>query len=300
MRPILTAALFAALVPPALGQTPQERAATVRYLQKLQRPDGGFLPAAADPRLDVVPQSSLRATSAALRALKYFGGKVPDATAAAQFVRACYVPETGAFADRPGGREEVFATAVGLMAAKELSLPLEPYREKSVAFLVENAKSFEDVRIAVAGLEALGEPRKLLGDEQAERWRKVLPELRGADGAFRKDARLLGSAVAALYRLGFELDGPEAVKACAAAMRADRRDDGAFGEQKAKTSDLGTTYRVVRSFVRLGESPGEVEKLRAFVENCRNADGGYGNRPGEPSGVGPTYYAGILLHWLGR
>jgi hypothetical protein len=46
----------------------------------------------------------------------------------------------------------------------------------------------------------------------------------------------------------------------------------------------------------LNEKP-DLERLRAFVARCRNADGGYGNAPGQPSAIGPTYFSSIVLHW---
>ena len=48
----------------------------------------------------------------------------------------------------------------------------------------------------------------------------------------------------------------------------------------------------------LKEKPADVEALRGFVAKCRNADGGYGLSPGQPSRVPATYFASILLHWL--
>jgi hypothetical protein len=38
--------------------------------------------------------------------------------------------------------------------------------------------------------------------------------------------------------------------------------------------------------------------VRSFVAKCRNADGGYGVAPGQPSNISGTYFAAIILHWL--
>src|SRR5437660_6403102 len=89
-------------VPALSAQTPEQKKATVKYLQDLQCPDGGFHPQAVDPRLDQVPKGSLRATTSALRALKYFGGAPKDKDAARLFVNASYDAPAGAFADAPG------------------------------------------------------------------------------------------------------------------------------------------------------------------------------------------------------
>src|SRR5438874_8574431 len=137
---------FASLVigliftPVLTAQTPEQKKATVKYLQDLQCPDGGFHPQAVDPRLDQIPKGSLRATSSALRALKYFGGAAKDKTAAAKFVMTCNDLQLGAFADTPNGKPDVFTTAVGLMAAAELGIPDGITLEQCVKYLGENAK----------------------------------------------------------------------------------------------------------------------------------------------------------------
>ena len=56
--------------------------------------------------------------------------------------------------------------------------------------------------------------------------------------------------------------------------------------------------RVMRAFHMLKEKPADVAAFRAFVAKCRNADGGYGVAPGQPSNAGGTYFASIILHWL--
>src|SRR5947208_7472886 len=95
-------------VPALSAQTPEQKKATVKYLQELQCPDGGFHPQAVDPRLDQVPTGSLRASTSALRALKYFGGAPKDKDAAKLFVNASYDGPAGAFADAPNGKPDVF------------------------------------------------------------------------------------------------------------------------------------------------------------------------------------------------
>src|SRR5947209_5340353 len=136
------------ITPVLVAQTPEQKKATVKYLQELQCPDGGFHPQAVDPRLDQAPKGSLRATTSALRALKYFGGAPKDKTAAAKFVMECNDRNAGAFADTPNGKPDVFTTAVGVMAAAELGISAGITLEKCVKYLGENAKEFEDIRIA--------------------------------------------------------------------------------------------------------------------------------------------------------
>jgi hypothetical protein len=82
------------------------------------------------------------------------------------------------------------------------------------------------------------------------------------------------------------------------ALKKGQRPDGGFGKEKAETSDLESTYRVLRAFVMLKEEPNDVAALQRFIDKCQNADGGYGVAPGQPSSLSATYYAAITQHWL--
>jgi prenyltransferase beta subunit len=294
-KPLLALLLFA---PPAPAQTPEQVAQSIKYVRGLQQPDGGFVGATPDPRLDQVPRSSLRATSAAARALHYFGGELADRDKTSKFVASCFDAKTGGYGDTPGGKPDVFLTAVGIMAAAELKLPPDPYVRKAVAYLTANAKGFEDVRIAAAGLEAADTyPEKPVTD-----WLEQMEKLRNPDGSYGKpegDARMTGSVVALILRVhGRQLDEKEKRAKSLLVLQKGQRDDGGYGKADAKGSDLETTYRVMRAFHLLNEKPKDVAKLRDFIAGCRNADGGYGVAPGQPSSVGGCYYAGIIRDWL--
>jgi hypothetical protein len=290
---ILCPAVFLAS---AHGQSAEARKETVAYVRSLQTKGGGFLPSRSDPKSKAAPLPSLRATSAALRALKYFGGEVPDRAGCARFVAACFDRDNGGFADMPGGKKpDVFTTAVGVMAAVELKLPAGMYQKAAVNYLAENAKTFEDIRIAAAAFESLGQP-----SPKAKEWLEQVNKLWNAGGTAGKGdgvARENASVAVTVLRLGGELkDRAKIIKA----IRAGQRNGGGFGKEGSKVSDLETTYRVMRAFVMLKEMPQEVEGLRTFVAKCRNEDAGYGVMPGEASSVGPTYFAAIILHWLER
>jgi hypothetical protein len=277
----------------AWGQTPDQRKETLGYLRALQQADGGFLPSRPDRDKARESKSSLRATNAALRALKYFGGEPADPAACARFVQSCFDKASGGFGDAPGMKPDVPTTAVGIMAVVELKQPVDGYRAGVVKFLGEHTKSFDDIRIAVAGLEAIG-----ARPPQAEAWLAQIAAMRNPDGTYGKGdgtARETGSAVVAVLRLGGKVEHQEKV---VQALKAGQRSDGAFGKAGTAGSDLETTYRVTRAFHMLKEKPANVEALRAFIAKCRNADGGYGIAPGQPSTTGATYYASIILHWL--
>jgi prenyltransferase beta subunit len=281
-------AAFALLVLtlPALAEAPDRAKATVAYLRKLQTTEGGFAPAADKTK------PSLRATSAALRALKYFGGEAPDKDAAARFVKSCHDKESGGFADAPGGKPDVATTAVGAMALVEVGLPTGPYEAGILRYLGAHAKSFEEIRIAAAGLEALGKR-----PPEAAGWLQQIVNERNANGTFGgpHDARTTGGATVVVLRLGGKVDDPAKL---VAALNAGQHEDGAFGKDEPKDpSDLDTTYRVLRCYHMLKAKP-DAARVLAFVEKCRNDDGGYGVEPGKPSTVGATYNAGIIRHWL--
>jgi prenyltransferase beta subunit len=274
---------------PVRGQSPEEKKATIAYLQKLQTRGGGFVPAAG------AEQPGVRATSSALRALRYFGGAARDRAACADFVKKCFDRDGGGFADRPGGKPDVPTTAIGMMAVVELQLPTAPYAGAVTKYLGEHARDFEQIRIAAAGLESIGKR-----PPQADAWLGQVAKLRHEDGTYGKGdgvARDTGGAVVVVLRLGGKVAHPDAVLK---ALNAGQRKDGAFGKEGAPGSDLETTYRVMRAYHMLKARPDAPDRCRAFVARCRNDDGGYGVAPGQPSSASGTYFASIILHWLGE
>ncbi len=290
MKRLLFVGLCVVLVPVAgRAQSPDQKKAAVAYLQPLQQKDGGFVPAAKETK------TSLRATSSALRALKYFGGAAKDKDAAATFVKSCFDKESGGFADAPGGKPDVALTAVGVMALVELKLSTEPYEPGVLKYLGENAKEFDQIRIAAAGLEALGKQ-----PPQAKAWLDQVRKMANADGTYGKgdgSARDTGSSVVVVLRLGGKDENSDAILKT---LNAGQRKDGGFGKADANGSDLETSYRVLRAYHMLKAKPEGVKALREFVAKCRNQDGGYGVEPGKPSNVSGTYFAASILHWLGE
>src|SRR5262249_34444325 len=162
---------------PVSAQSPEQAKATVAYLRALQTDIGGFTARAASPAGEKSNEPSLRATSSTLRALKYFGGEPKNREAAKRFVARCFDKASRVFSDNPGTKPDFTSTAVGLMALVELKMPIDDYREPAVKYLAANAKTFEDIRIAAAGLEAVGKR-----PPQADDWVKQVNALRGAKG----------------------------------------------------------------------------------------------------------------------
>ena len=292
MRPFLLFALLLAFIPSQLhAGDAADRKAAIAYVQKLQTSTGGFLSMAPQPNIRLAP--TLRATSAGVRALHYLGGDIPDKAACVKFVESCYDPASGGFSDMPRGTPDVFTTAVGLMAVKELKMPADKIGPAAAKYLAKNAKKFEDIRIAAAGLERFGVDPTLASD-----WRLAVDRTGNADGFFGKgkgQARDTASAIVTILRLGTQLaDSAPTIKL----LKAGQRPDGGFGKEDSDASDLETSYRVLRCFVMLNARPDNIKGLRAFVAKCKNADGGSGVAPGEPSTVSGTYFAAIIHHWL--
>lgn len=274
---------------PLPAQPDDATQATIRWLRSMQTKDGGFRPAP-----EAEPVGSLRATSAAVRALRRFGGQPEDPQAAAHFVEKCWDEAAGSFADHPGGTGDVILTAVGLMAARELGLPLERYRDKALRYLAERAKEYEEVRMAAAGMEAAGEvPR-----EPAARWLAALQARANPDGTFgqgAEKARATGGTIVAILRLGGEIKDQQRILEL---LNSQQQSDGGFAQSADGRSDLETTYRVMRCYHMLRAKPAREDALKRWVASCRHHEGGYGIRPGQPPTVGATYFAAMVLSWL--
>lgn len=284
--PILLA--FLAAAPVYAGDAAAKK--SIAYVQKLQTDGGGFL--AKTPTPDEPGKPSLRATSAAVRALHYLGGDIKNKDAIAKFVASCYDAESGGFSDVPKGKPGVFETAVGLMAVVELKMPIDKYGEGATKYLAENAKSFEEVRIAAAGLEAI----KAKSPRQEAWVGAVLKEALLDDKPV--NARNTASTVVTLMRLGIKSSDPAATTK---GLNEGQRKSGGWGNedgQAAFEADLETSYRVLRCFVMLKARPKNADGVREFVAKCRNDDGGYGIAPGQPSSASGTYFASIITNWL--
>lgn len=268
----------------AHAQTPAEMAVTARYLAAFQNPDGGF---SATPG----GASSLPATSSAIRSLKNVGGSIPDVLGVIRFIKSCYVADPGGFAPVPGGKVDVSTTASGLMALVEMKITDEAMVEKSLKFFSENAKSFEEVRIAVAGLEAV---KKTLPN--FPEWTAEVLRNQGPSGVFGEGVampRETGGRGAALLRMGVTLEKKDAILK---ALRDTQRSDGGWGKTE-ETSELETTYRIARLFFMLREKP-DLDRLATLIARCRHANGGYGVHPGAEPSIPGTYFATTVARWI--
>ena len=277
-----------ALIPGLLqAQGPAEVQQTAAFVAGFQNPDGGFSAKVGQP-------SSLGATSSCIRTLGYVGGSIRDLPGAIAYVKSCYDATTGGFAATPGGTPEVTVTAVGLMAVTALKIDANPYTEGVIGFFSKNVKDFEQIRIAVAGLEAIKAT-----SPDFPRWIEQVEATKNAEGTYGDGAgipRATGSAAVALLRMGVKLDGPRK-DAIVAALRAGQKPDGGWTKGDGP-SDLETTYRIMRGFFMMKEKP-DLARLRTYLASFRQqASGGYGvTATGETPELGSTYFCTVMTMW---
>ena len=187
---IFTVLALAGAGAPTRGQTPSEFIQTAAFAAAHQNPDGGF---AAKPG----QLSSLGATNSGLRVLKHVGGSVPNVFGCIKYVKSCR-DASGGFAPMPGGKPDVITTALGLMAASELKIADPTMIKEASDYLGKNAKSFEEVRLAIAGHEAVKAT-----SPDFPRWRDQLESMRNPDGTWGEgpaQAFATGGAGAAHHR----------------------------------------------------------------------------------------------------
>jgi len=278
--PLIAMLALVASTVQAAPLTAEEKQATTEYVQRLHNEDEGFRAAAASG------PSTLSATLTALRAIRYLGNrKLPGVT---RFLYLCTDP-SGGFVDMPGGAADVRTTAMGLMVSAESKNRLAedpPYLIRE--YFEKHAATIPDLYIATAALDAAG-----LKLKKAPEWIKSFEATLNPDGTYGKSPAENAGVAISLMRLGAPLKDPAAV---GQSLKAAQRADGGFAASGDK-SDLASTYRIVRALYMLKQKP-DIERLRAFIAKCRNADGGYGVSPGQPSAVSSTYNAAVVSYWL--
>jgi pimeloyl-ACP methyl ester carboxylesterase len=269
--------------PTVLAPTPAEIARTAAFVAGFQSDDGGFSSLAGGA-------STLGSTSSAIRALKYTGGSIHNVPTCIEFVKKCRDAASGGFAQTPGGKPDVSATAIGLMAFAELKAADDVSTQAAIGYFSKNVNTFEDIRIAVAGLEAAK-----VKSPDFPAWIKQVESDRNSDGTWGQgagQARATGSAAVALLRMGVELDKKDAILA---AMRAGQRPDGGWSDGE-KPSDLGSSYRIMRCLYMLNEKP-DLDRLFSYIALHRQPDGGYAPGTSKPSDIGSTYFSTIMIRW---
>lgn len=276
----------------ATSQTPElvAKANATLYILRLQDPSTGAFKVTPDGK------PSLRACNGGAKGLKYLGydKPIPHAEKLKAFVLSCYEPKTGAFAE-PGGQPDVTITSIGVMAAIEVGVPAKQV-EKSLDYLKANAKSFDEIRIGAAALEALNAKPDWLPS-----WYKVCDAqlddrgIAGEDDSFARDT---ASVLAVKLRLGVPLKELKNGDKMPEVLKAGQGKDGGYGRHGAEKSDFESTYRVMRALMLMKAKPQDTAKMKSFLLSCGHKDGGFGVAPGEPSTMSGTYYYAAIMKWL--
>jgi prenyltransferase beta subunit len=273
------------------SETPQERTQAITFLLTLQTSSGGFIERKAKAG-EPISQPSLRTTQTALRAFRIREGSSADRKSVIRYLKACHDPKSGGFSDRPGLTADPISTSMALLALIELNLSTDPYRDGALKFIGKNALAYEDIRTVAAALEAVD--RKA---PEAGTWLALMHQGRNTDGSYGiGPARVRATAlqVVADIRLGNRPDSHDGVFKI---LRAGQHADGGFSGDNQGRSDSEVCYRVMHAFSLLEAVPDRVQELHQFIASCRNADGGYGVKPDEPSTVQGTYYAEAVRHF---
>jgi prenyltransferase beta subunit len=283
------------LVPSLFAQSPQEDEQLRKFLAQINLPEGGYLPAPPEPQKEMRIVPTLPTTASGLRAQKYFSGKIPNIEKHREFVKQCFDASSGGFSVVPKQKTDVTTTAIGLMALAELEIDGKEIIDPAVRYLVENAKTFEERRIAAGGFEAVKIIPPVVKEWMVELRKTAQPD--GTYGEGPSKGRTTGGAIAFILRLGGELS-PEERKAVIECLQAEQQADGAYLVADGKRTDLEATYRVMRALYLLQAKPRNLGALKIYLEKCRNPDGGFGRRPGEASSGSGCYYYASISKWI--
>lgn len=270
---------------------PPHRESSIAFLKSVQLPSGAF--SVKNHLVDKTAVPSIRATRTGIKAFMLYGSQAPNQDKILQFVKDCHSEKTGGFSDRPGIAPDPISTSVALMILKELNQPVEPYLKPALAYMNENTKTFEEIRMVAPSFEQLD-----LKSPAAEAWGKIIDEARNPDGSYGKGpgmVRTTALRLVARQRLRLPVPAKESILAI---IRQGQLEDGGFGSDQPGGSDLESCYRIVRLFSRLGSEPDKPAAVRAFIESCHHQSGGFGVKPGEAPSLHGTYYAAIVTSWL--
>ena len=274
---------------------PTWRSELLRYLESLHRDDGGYA-------WDDQPASHLSPTYAVIGCYQTLGQTPPNVELLSRFVRE----------NHPASWKKL----------EQEHREFEFQQIQSLSWLGQDVLGFEDIvnqwkspvpylpqyekhRYPVFRFQLTAFTcRQLLGlpkDEISAEFVDYLLSRRRENGSFNNtpahdggDGHLLNTlwGLQALQFLGREEEFKDTT---ADWIRRCQRSSGGFTWQPdplfAKSEDVAYTWAAVKSLSLLGEEPAHREKVISQLWSLRNADGGFGNRPGWNSNAMACYYA---------
>lgn len=281
------------LITLSLCQQPSDSARVIAYLHSARHADGGYglNPATAD--------SSLSATTAAIRALKQWGGTPGEQAKTKAFVWSCFRSETGQFAETPQGDPNYRLTAIGVMAVCDLNERFTPDALARIQARLLSSDKPDEIRLGAAAIEALvrSEHLKKAPIEWKAKLNTVYQKERNADSTYGSgtgQARTTAGYVVSYLRLGYPISHSDG-KTVVDFLKTRQLSSGPWLNDKGE-ADLETTYRVMRCLYSLRCTDAKmVNQCEKFIASCRQADGGYGIGQ---SSVQGTYFAGEIQHWI--
>lgn len=273
-------------VPPKVVP-PKGAKEAVEFLATLEQPDGGFINDAAKP--ENLP--TLTATLAAVRAFKALGADVPNADKHAEFVLKCY-DEKGGFRENPRAKQGPTArtTAVGILACAELGVATDKIKD-APAFL--DAADYHPTHCALlaAAVNAWGGKWPGKADAILEKAEPLARAFATGPGA--------AQSFAVYINTGFRIRGGINTRlGTVETLRKVTMPDGGWGLPDAKTSDLETTAEVCQALAAARATAVAPAKIREFVASCKNKDGGYGVKPGDPSTAAGTAAFAVVAKFV--
>ncbi|MFT3879736.1 MAG: hypothetical protein QM703_08755 [Gemmatales bacterium] len=274
-----------------------ESKTTIDYLHRCRHADGGYGNTTA---------STLSATSAALRALKHFGGQAEELARTKEYVWSCFQKANGQFADQPGGTPNYRTTASGVMAVVAMGEKFSPADLSRIQVTLLKSDQPEEVRLGAAAIETLMLDGQL-GKVPSE-WQPLLVRVfkkdRQPDGTYGQGpakARTTAGYTAAFLRLGYPVAEKEKILEL---LKESQHVTGGWTNEQGQP-DLEASYRVMRClFLMRCKDRVLLDRCEKFVASCKQSDGGYGITPSSGSGgksvssISGTYFCGSMLHWI--
>ena len=305
-----------AIEPSAAGDAPPGWAKeTAAFLRTLAREDGGY----AWPDQ---PHAHLTPTFAAVGAYQRLGAAVPEPAKVAAFVRDSH-PQRHKKPERPLHEFDLQQVQALLWLGQDPREQFEPLARgwtKPVPYMAR----YESHQYPAFGQEvACLVSRQLLKlPTNLPAYAAYIAERRRANGSYNNtlpaddgsDGHVINTlwAIRGLEALGRPIDGKEETSAWLRACQ--RKAGGHFGHAPesaagkpplvgGRSNDVVYTWAAVRALQLLGAAPADADACVAYLHSLRNADGGFGDRPGWPSNALATYYAVdalAALNALGR
>jgi prenyltransferase beta subunit len=111
-------------------------------------------------------------------------------------------------------------------------------------------------------------------------------------------ARDFGSCLAFFLRLSEDKSTVYLTDSSIGMIQKGQRKDGGWSKQGEESSDIESTYRVMRALMLSKAKPKDMDAVDTFVYKHRNKDGGFAVKPGQDSSTSGAYYATMILMWL--